>query len=337
MIKTISSLLLIVLLLSLSACRTDNTSKKQEEQKVVQKDPVRIPAFNADSAYAFVQKQVDFGPRVPGTDAHKQCGDWFVQKLRSYGADVIEQDFIAEIYTGDRWESRNIIGQINPDHKDRIILSAHWDSRFMSDMDENDTKSPVLGADDGGSGVGILLEIARILQENPIDLGVDIILWDAEDQGQSGGVNNESWALGSQHWSRNKHRKDYFPKYGINLDMVGAANPSFGQDNFSRRYAKDVLDRVWKLAQRMNHGSMFKNHSTGEILDDHVFVNMIARIPMIDIINQPRSPRGFGFQKCWHKQCDDMSGISKKTLGAVGQVVTAVTYKESDGSIYTIQ
>ncbi len=331
----ISVFLLLIALAMMPSCKTDTTNNKAAE--VILKDPVKIPAFSADSAYTFIQNQVDFGPRVPGTDEHRRCGEWLANKLRSYGAEVIVQDFVANIYTGDKWDSRNIIAQINPDHKTRIILSAHWDTRFMSDEDAENPEEPVLGADDGGSGVGVLLEIARIIQQNPIDLGVDIIFWDAEDQGTSP-YRNETWCLGAQHWSRNKHDKNYNAKYGINLDMVGASNPSFGQDTFSKRYAKDLLDRVWKLGQRMGHSSMFKNHDTGEIVDDHRVINEMARIPMIDIINQPLASNGMAlFQKCWHKKCDDMSGINKKTIGAVGQVVTAVIYKESDGSLYNIK
>jgi len=162
--------------------------KNEPAKPIVEKKPrVKIPAFTADSAYQYIAKQLDFGFRVPGTPEHKACKEWFVQKFESFGADVIAQDFTAEIYTGDKWASSNIIAQFNPEHKDRVILSAHWDSRFIAeeDPDRKRKEDPIPGADDGASGVGVLLEIARVIQANPIDLGVDIILWDAEDQGES--------------------------------------------------------------------------------------------------------------------------------------------------------
>jgi len=319
---------LFILTISIfAACKNEPAQKPVVENK----PRVKIPAFNADSAYQHIKTQLDFGFRVPGTPEHKACRDWFVKKFESYGADVIAQDFIAEIYNGEKWASSNIIAQFNPDHKDRVILSAHWDSRFIAeeDPDRKRKEDPIPGADDGASGVGVLIEIGRVLQENPIDMGIDIILWDAEDQGERSG-NNYSWCLGSQHWSKNKHKKNYRAKYGINLDMVGAANPRFGKDQDSRKYAGNVINKIWQLAQNMGYSDMFVNENTEGLLDDHTIINTMARIPMIDIINQPN---GNGFVKHWHTHGDDLSTINKRTLRVVGQVVTAAMYKESDGSI----
>lgn len=298
----------------------------------LEKPRVKVPVFNADSAYHYIEKQLDFGIRVPGTPSHKACKEWFVKKFESFGADVIAQDFMADIYTGEKWASSNIIAQFNPEMTNRVILSAHWDSRFIAeqDPDANKKDKPIPGADDGGSGVGVLIEIARVIQQNPIDLGIDIILWDAEDQGENGGNNSTSWCLGSQYWSRNKHKKGYKAKYGINLDMVGAANPRFCQDEDSRVYAGPVLEKIWRLGQNMGYSDMFVNDKTSGLLDDHSFINRMAKIPMIDIINQPD---GKGFVKHWHTHSDDISAINKRSLRIVGQVVTAAIYKESDGSL----
>lgn len=317
-------------MIQLVACKTDTPSKPEVEEA---KPKVKVPSFKSDSAYVYIEKQLSFGTRVPGSKGHKACQEWMVQKFESFGADVIVQPFTANIYTGERWASNNIIAQFNPKHKTRVILSAHWDSRFMGEEDPDPEKKdkPIPGADDAGSGVGVLLEIARLIQANPIDLGIDIILWDAEDQGQRGVQGAEAtWCLGSQHWSRNKHRKDYKPIYGINLDMVGSKNPRFGRDDYSMGFAPVVMNKVWKLAKTMGHGKIFTDNKTGPITDDHVVVNQIARIPMIDIINQPDSNR---FGPHWHTHDDDMSVIDKRSLKVVGQVVTATIYKESDGSI----
>ena len=316
----------------------ESPTQKQSPTNAEPKPRVKIPAFNKDSAYVFIEKQLSFGTRVPGTEGHTACKDWMVQKFKSYGADVIEQDFMANIYTGDSWPSTNIIAQFNPQHKERIILSAHWDSRFIGEEDSNPKMKdkPIPGADDGGSGTGVLIEIARILQANPIDLGVDIILWDAEDQGPRDGgsaASNKLWCLGSQHWSNNKHKKDYRAQWGINLDMIGAKNPTFCKDEASVAYASDLLNKVWSLAQNMGYSDMFVDQNVSGIIDDHLFINQMAKIPMIDIINYKIENGKGSFMDKWHTHDDDITNINKRSLRVVGQVVTAVIYKESDGSL----
>ena len=277
-----------ILLFTLLACLLF-ACKQEPKATAVKKPPVKIPAFNQDSAYVFVEKQLNFGARNPGSEGHINCKNWFVQKFESYGATVIAQEFNANIYTGDSHKAWNIIAQFNPEIKDRVIISAHWDSRFIGEEDDNKQlkDKPIPGADDGGSGCGIIIELARILKENPIDLGVDLVLWDAEDQGNRGRGNNYSWCLGSQHWSKNKHKKNYKANFGINLDMVGSKNPSFGKDRISLTYAGSVINKVWKLAQSMGYSDMFLDKQTGELMDDHRIINEIAGIPMINIINQP--------------------------------------------------
>lgn len=326
--------LLLFSLLLLVACGETATKTKPVVDETVEKPSVKIPAFNGDSAYIYVKNQVDFGPRVPGTKEHKACKEWLISKFESFGADVIAQDFTAKIYTGDKLASTNIIAQFNPKHKKRVILSAHWDSRMMAEMDKDAKKrdTPILGADDGASGVGVLVEMARIIKENPIDLGIDIILFDAEDQGERGPNSpKENWCLGAQYWSKNFHKDNYKAKYGILLDMVGTKNPRFGKDGTSKQFASKIQDKVWKLARQMGYSNMFVNENTGAITDDHYFVNVIAGIPMIDIINQPlNSQTGFGPH--WHTHNDDMQVINKNTLRSVGQVVAAAVYKTSDNS-----
>lgn len=317
----------------MSSCKDENN--KKPDIVTEEKPKVRVPSFNKDSAYVFIEKQLSFGPRVPGSEGHKACKNWMINKFEGYGATVIDQPFIANIYDGQKLPSNNIIAQFNPKHPKRVILSAHWDSRFMAeeDKDKNKRDEPIPGADDAGSGVGVLIEIARMISENPIDLGIDIILWDAEDQGERGEQGAQrSWCLGSQYWSQKKHKKNYKPMYGINLDMVGAKNPRFGKDQVSMQYASVVMNKVWKLAQTMGYSDFFSNEDTGGLTDDHLFVNTMGRIPMIDIINQPKGSRT-GFGPHWHTHDDDMDAIDKRTLKVVGQVVAATIYKESDGSI----
>lgn len=320
------------------SCKNDQPTG-QSDTRVEEKPRVKVPSFNKDSAFVYIEKQLDFGPRVPGSEGHQNCKDWLVAKFKEFGAEVIQQDFTANVYTGESWPATNIIAQYNPKHKDRVIISAHWDSRFIGEEDSDKSKKdqPIPGADDGGSGVGILLEIARQLGQNPIDLGVDIILWDAEDQGERGSQSSElTWCLGSQHWSRNKHSKKYQAMYGINLDMVGSKNARFGKEGVSRYYAPKVLDKVWKLAQSMGYSDMFVNDNTGGITDDHKMVSEIGGIPMIDIINQPKETQ-HSFVAHWHTHNDDIDIINKRTLKSVGQVVLATLYKESDGTIKSFE
>ena len=324
-------LLLCIGLLTLQSCESDSKTTTTQTQKPVAKK-VKIPPFSADNAYAMIEKQLDFGPRVPGTEEHAACKDWLVSELEANGAEVIVQDFIANIYTGDRWQSYNIIGQINPKETKRIILAAHWDTRMIAeeDKDKKKQKEPILGADDGGSGVGVLLEIAKILKQNPIEgLGVDIIFFDAEDQGKRGPEEPPNlWCLGSQHWSKNKHKSGYRAKYGILLDMVGGKDPYFGKDQVSKDHAGVLQEKIWALAHGMGYSDMFSMDAVGYLVDDHYFVNTIAGIPMIDIINYTPGEK-IGFADHWHTHGDDMSAINKRTLKAVGQVVTAAIYKES--------
>ena len=213
------------------------------------------------------------------------------------------------------------------------MLAAHWDSRPIADYDadESKQKEPILGADDGASGVGILLEVARQLQQNPIDLGVDIIFLDLEDYGESQSEDYTSWCLGAQHWGKNLHRPGYTAKFGILLDMAGAKNARFTKDETSMTFAKPIMDKVWKLGQNMGYGNYFVDVSTKMLIDDHLFINRLTKIPTIDIINRPAdSETGFGHY--WHTHKDDMSVIDHQTLKAVGQTVLAVLYRESDGT-----
>ncbi len=292
---------------------------------------VAIPKFNRDSAYLFTKRQVDFGPREPNTKAHTTTKNWYVQKFKSYGADVIEQNFQVRSFQNKMLNSTNVIAQFNPTNPHRVILAAHWDTRHIGDQDTNEKKQKeaILGADDGASGVGMLIEIARQISLNKIDMGIDIILFDAEDQGTSGGKETE-WCLGSQHWAKNLHTSPYKPKFGILLDMAGSKNARFTKDEVSMTYAPKVMNKVWKIAQERGYGNFFVDQASGPLIDDHKFVNEIASIPMIDIINRPAASRS-GFGNYWHTHDDNMNVIDKKTLRAVGQTVLAVIYKEAAG------
>lgn len=289
---------------------------------------VTVPTFNADSAYLAVKKQVDFGPRVPNTDAHRKCAAWLAATFRRYGLTVIEQKFQAQHYVGTTFNAVNIIAQYKPELSRRVVFAAHWDSRFHADHDTKDKDKPVDGANDGGSGVAVLLEIARALQQQETDLGVDFVLFDAEDQGNDADDNvdhSETWCLGSQYWAKNLHRPGYSPQFGILLDMVGGSNPRFPKEGFSIQVAPRIVDFVWTVAGSLGYDSIFVNEIGPGVTDDHVFVVRDARIPMIDIIHL-RSGTDKIFPEHWHTHNDNMSAIDKNTLRAVGEVLTKVIY-----------
>lgn len=291
------------------------------------------PDFNADSAYRFVEQQVAFGPRVPGTNAHSACGDFLVEKLTVYGAQVVQQYADITHYDGSNRPIRNIIGSYLPEREKRVLLFAHWDSRPFADEESEKERQgkPIAGADDGASGVGVLLEIARQLQLHPTEVGVDIIFFDLEDWGQPSFdthmVEGEWWCLGSQYWAEHPHKEDYKAVYGILLDMVGSANATFLKEEYSLKYAPGVVEKVWSAAARLGYGNYFPAQRGGYITDDHLPVNMHQRAPSINIINLKRdTPTGFGSH--WHTLNDDIRNIDRNSLKASGQTVMEVIYLE---------
>ena len=347
MLHKVYTLLLAFLMVSCgSSSKSDTTaetkssgnSSSQQGSAPQMVEPVAIvPQFNADSAYCYIERQVAFGPRVPGTATHAACGNYLIDKLRSYGAEVVTQDIDLTAYNGDVLKSRNIIASFQPEKKQRVMLCAHWDTRPWADSDPDPANhyKPLPGANDGGSGVGVLLEIARQLASAPTNIGVDIILFDAEDYGKHENDEkdekyasaHDSWALGSQYWSRHPHDFSYSPKYGILLDIVGAPASQFKKDRVSMHFAPSIVRRVWKHAKNAGYSDYFVDEEGGYITDDHLYVNKVAGIPCIDIINcDPESHSGFG--PYWHTMKDDMDWIDKETLKAVGQTVLNVIYSE---------
>lgn len=296
------------------------------------KKSVQIPAFNGDNAYANVEKQLSFGYRVPGTADHKECGAWIISTMEGYGASVKKQDFTANFLGRTKVPSFNIMAQMNPDKKKRILIGAHWDSRLIAEKDDERQDEPIPGADDGASGVAVMLEIARLLSENPIDMGVDFLFFDAEDQGSKDDKVGDSWAQGAQYWGSNKIPKGYRPEYGILLDMVGSDGAFFGREGYSHQNAKQYQDKIWTLARRMGYSDFFGDNVTGAVMDDHFWVMKNGGIPMIDIINQQPGDRS-SFGDYHHTHDDDIDIISKRTLRVVGQVVTAALYNESIGAL----
>lgn len=307
---------------SFFACNyTKKKSKESTQTESIEKNEhSKDLIFSADSAYSFIAKQLSFGPRVPNTPSHLLCGRWLEEKLSLFGAEVMLQEDIVDTHRGGTTPIKNIIASYNKEKKDRIILLAHWDTRPTADKDPNPSlqKKPILGADDGASGVAVLLEIARLMQLTKSTLPIDIILVDAEDMGES--QVEESWCLGSTYWSKNPHQGNYQAKCGILLDMVGSKNAKFMWEYFSKRYASAVLSQVWNKASELGYGAYFVNADGAALTDDHIPLIKNRAVPVIDIVNYD-TQRENGFGDHWHTHSDDLPIIDKEVLMAVGNTL----------------
>lgn len=320
---------LVIIILLFGSCQ-ENPKVESTKPKAVNHLP--SPDFQADSAYVFIEEQVAFGPRVPNTKAHAQCASYLEGELKRFGFSTHLQTAQVKAYTGGILNINNIMGRYKPENPNRVLLFAHWDSRHIADRDTKDQDKPILGANDGASGVGVLLEIARLISNaNNLNIGLDIIFFDAEDYGQpSEGMSmpqSNTWCLGSQYWANHIPFSNYNPRYGILLDMVGARNAQFPKEGNSMRYAPDVVDKVWNTARSLGYDYYFSPEvDMYGITDDHLYINTIAKIPSIDIIQYDVEQRDFGHFH--HRHSDDMTIIDKGTLKAVGQTVLQVLYNE---------
>lgn len=318
---------LLPLLLSLVALTACNNTPKPDTRPYTQVSP----DFSADSAYMYIAEQCAFGPRVMNSAAHDSCANYIASKFRQYGATVINQDAEGALYDGTKIRMRNIIASTNPQNPVRIIICSHWDSRPWADHDNDKSvhRTPIDGANDGASGVAVMMEAARHIQQQSPAVGVDFICFDAEDCGtpywDETEDNTNTWCLGSQYWAGHRHTEGYTARYGILLDMVGGSNCIFEKEAYSMHYAPSLVDKVWSRAQRMGYSDLFRNAQGGAVTDDHVQVNQ-SGIPCIDII--ARDKDSDSFCKTWHTRADNLANINKSTLKAVGQTILEIIYTE---------
>ncbi len=332
--KIISNIFLLVLMMFLTAC-SGNRKAAAGGGDDITSQPVG-PAFSADSAYAYCEKQCSFGPRTMNSEAHEQCGEWIAGKFEEFGMTVTRQQATLNGYDGTPLKATNIIASYRPEQADRILLCAHWDTRPWADNDPDSAnwRKPVMGANDGASGIAVMLEIARLLAADMAKLavGVDFVCFDAEDWGvprwSDVPDNGDSFALGAQYWSVNPHKDGYKARYGILLDMVGGQGSQFWREGMSMQYAPDLVKKVWAAAKTVGYGSLFVDKDGAMVTDDHVPVNEKAKIPTIDIIAFYPDCRESTFGPTWHTVNDTMENIDKSTLGAVGQTVIQVLYSE---------
>ena len=353
---------LFIFLLLLSSCGLRKQTAAGDN--AVSAQPVG-PAFCADSAYAFCEAQCDFGPRTMNSQAHDACGAWIMEKFKSYGMSVTPQQTLLKGYDGTMLRATNIIASYRPELTDRILICAHWDSRPWADNDPDEAnhRKPVLAANDGASGVAVMLELARLISSPKLgeagrglnegqtatdsvldgnhnsqlstlnsQLGIDFLCFDAEDWGtpqwDDTPSDGDTWALGAQYWAANPHVDGYTARYGILLDMVGGQGAQFYQEQQSLHYARSIVDKVWRASQVVGFGSFFPSREGVGITDDHLPVNRVAKIPCIDIIPYyPDCPQS-SFGPTWHTVNDDMAHIDRNTLQAVGQTLIQVLWSE---------
>jgi glutaminyl-peptide cyclotransferase len=325
----------VAALLLFAACsqppaREESDTAPATETVSFKKPSAPVPAFNADSAFFWVQKQLAFGPRTPGSQGHADCGNFLESKLKSYGFSVITQKPTITTFDNKSYRLYNIIGSYRPEETNRILLLAHWDTRPWADGDTKDRDKPIDGADDGASGVAVLLEVARLISQSAPALGVDIFFTDMEDYGQPDDSpfqkRENTWCLGTQYWAGNPHVPGYKARFGILLDMVGSKGARFPREGTGLRYASDIVDKVWKTAEVVGHADFFVSETTYPTTDDHLYVNTLAGIPCIDIVNMDPSSQRYGAYH--HTHNDKIDIIDPATLKVVGTVLMEVLFRD---------
>lgn len=327
----ILSITLSISIVLFSSCREKVHVENAAQTTKTETSKVVVPKFNATNAYKSIEQQVSFGPRVPGSKAWQDCSTYILSELKKYTPVVLEQKATVSNYENKKLPVHNIMAQFNPEQKKRILIASHWDSRPWADHDDENKEKPILAADDGGSGVGIMIELARLFTAQNPQVGVDLLFIDTEETGPPDYLNLPSegtdWCLGSQYWARNKMPAGYQADMGILLDMVGGRGNTFTMESTSMTFAPQVMQKVWDTANRLGYSTFFLYEKTSPITDDHLFINQIANIPMIDIINY-RIDQDPIFGKRWHTHDDNMEGIDSLTLKAVGTTVATFVYEQ---------
>lgn len=314
-----TTLAFVILFMVIASCQRGAGLEFEEQGR-------EVPLFSSENTYSYIEQQVVFGPRVPNSEAHRQAIQYFRDHfIETAGQrNVFVQQFTQEVY-GEELRMFNLIAAFRPELEDRIVLAAHWDSRPRGEEDPDHPEKPIPGADDGGSGVGVLMELANIFAENPPPVGVDIILFDGEDFGEESDLDH--YFLGSRYWGQNPPVEGYNPRFGILLDMVGGVNATFPKEGYSMQFAPNLVNEIWAIARQKDYGDLFLDSRGGRIADDHIIVERYTGIPMINIIHHTLADDGqVNFPPYWHTQSDNMEIIDKETLQAVGDVLLELIF-----------
>lgn len=300
----------LLLLASSLAC------SKGGDAKTVESSPAAVSEFNADSAMSYVRQQVAFGPRVPGSTGWQKTGDWIVSKVKAAGATVTEQKWTHTLAKGGTIPQRNILARFKPESKDRILYVAHWDTRPRADYDPDPANhdKPIPGANDGASGVALLISVAEALQKNPSQFGVDLLFVDGEDYGTFGP--DVDVLIGATYFASHLPSADYKPMFGVLWDMIGDAELNIPQEMYSAQNAPEVVQRVWAKADELGYNKYFlPNMRDYPITDDH-YPLIKAGLKVIDVIDLDYPPH--------HQMADDVDKVSVRSLKIVGDVAMAL-------------
>lgn len=271
-----------------------------------------IPSpFNGDQALAYVRTFMDFGPRVPGTEAHQRAGDWIASEMRQRADTVIEQVWTHQTQAGPTIPLRNVLARFNPMAEERLLYVTHWDSRPVAEKSATDSlrRLPTPGANDGGSGVGLFLALGDVLKATPPGIGVDLLFVDGEDYGQF--APDVDVLLGSLYFANNLPSANYQPLFGVVFDMIGDADLRIPQEAHSVNRAPEVVERVWRTAADMGYGDVFVPSTTFEITDDHLPL-LDKGLRVIDVIDLDYAHH--------HTVNDTIDKLSARSLKIVGDV-----------------
>ena len=304
------------------SCAKEESKPQSETQKQQSTAPKVAPFFDGTKAFDYLTAQTNFGPRAVGTAAHQKCLNFLQTEMQKYAGAVNLQTFTHNGYNGEAVDLTNIISSFNLKATTRILLIAHWDSRSRAEKDQNPKKmdQPILGANDGASGVAILMEIARHLKATPPAVGIDMLFADGEDYGKEDDL--ESYLLGSKYFAKNLPQ-GFNPVYGILLDMVGDRQLGIPKESYSLHYAPDIVDLVWSTAKELGV-YQFSDDQQGYIIDDHLPFNEIG-IKTIDLIDYDYPDTS---NRYWHTTEDTPDKCSSESLEAVGRVLMTVIYRQ---------
>ena len=293
----------VLAVLSLSACR----------------DKPRAPReFDSATAFEYIKTQVGFGPRIPGTEAHRKMGDWLDSLLRQRADTVVVQRWNHVTAAGHTLPLRNFIARFNPTAEKRILLLAHWDSRPISDSPRSqDSTKPVLGANDGGSGVALLLGVADVLKRAPPTAGVDLLFVDGEDYGDFT-KSPADVLIGSRYYAANQLAGSK-PLYAVLFDLVADKDLQLYQEGNSLVGAPEVVELVWSIAKDLGYGGYFISSPRHTLIDDHLELQK-AGIRAIDVVD-------FDYP-AWHTTEDTIDKVSPGSLQVVGDVALALVRRE---------
>jgi hypothetical protein len=306
--------MLVILLFLAGACSGD--AKEGSAAQRGASAGATSTGFDGNAAYNYANAQVDFGPRVPGTPAAKQAGDWIIKQMRSRADTVIVQSFTYTTADGKKLPLRNILARFRPELPERVLYVTHWDSRPVSESatTEAEGKLPVPGANDGASGVGMFVALADLLKKTRATVGVDLLFTDGEDYGAFGPPEVDV-LIGSKYFAAHPPSPGYKPLYGVLWDMIGDKDLRIPYEMNSFKQAPEVVSRVWQTAADMGYGDVFVQESGGEITDDHIPL-LASGMRVIDVIDLTYLPH--------HTPQDTMDKISAKSLATVGDVAAAL-------------